>query len=339
MKWKIGNVEIENQLVLAPMAGICDSAFRTIVKSMGCGLIGTEMVSDKAIMYGNHRTNEMLYMTDYERPIAQQIFGCEVESFKIAAKHIHETMNPDIIDINMGCPVPKVAQRSQAGSALLKTPDKIYDIVSAVVDTVPIPVTAKIRSGWDKQHINALEVSKLIEDAGASAITVHPRTREQRYGEKADWSIIQQVKEELSIPVIGNGDIKTCYDAKRMLDETNCDAIMIGRGILGNPWLIKECIDYLETSREPRKVTVEERIDMIKKHADLLTENKSEKIAMHKMRTHAAYYLKNQYRAFEIKPRIFKTNTKEELFNLLDEYMELLDDCGFLVPNYTPQAK
>jgi nifR3 family TIM-barrel protein len=336
MKWKIGNVEIENQVTLAPMAGICDSAFRTIIKSMGCGLIGTEMVSDKAIMYGNNRTNEMLYMTDFERPISQQIFGCEVKSFKIASKHVYETMHPDIIDINMGCPVPKVAQRSQAGSALLKDPGKIHDIVSAVVDTVPIPVTAKIRSGWDKDHINALEVAKTVEDAGASAITVHPRTREQRYSQHADWDIIRQVKDELTIPVIGNGDIKTCYDAKRMLDETGCDAIMIGRGVLGNPWLIKECVEYLETGREPKKVTIEERVEMIKRHAELLCENKNEKRGMHKMRTHAAYYLKNQYKSFEIKPKIFKMNTKEELFDLLDEYMEFLDDCGFLVPNYMP---
>ena len=334
MKWKIGNVKIDNQVVLAPMAGICDSAFRCIVKSMGCGLIGTEMVSDKAIMYDNYKTKEMLYMTDYERPIAQQIFGCEVESFKIASKYIYETMQPEIIDINMGCPVPKVALRSNAGSALLKNPDKVYEIVNAVVETVPVPVTAKIRSGWDHYHINALEISKIVEDAGASAITVHPRTREQRYGETADWDLIRQVKDELSIPVIGNGDIRSCYDAKRMLDETNCDAVMIGRGVLGNPWLIRECIDYLDNGVEPKKVTIEERIAMIKKHAELLSKNKSEKIAMHKMRTHAAYYLKNQYRSIEIKPKIFKMNTKEELYSLLDEYMEMLVDCGFIVENY-----
>ena len=337
MKWKIGNVEIKNQLVLAPMAGICDSAFRTIVKSMGCGLIGTEMVSDKAIMYGNHKTHEMLYMTDYERPISQQIFGSEAESFKIAAEYIHENMNPDIIDINMGCPVPKVALRSNAGSALLKYPDKIKNIVESVVESVPIPVTVKIRSGWDKNSINALEVAQIIEDAGASAITVHPRTREQRYGETADWSLIKQIKEELSIPVIGNGDIRTCYDAKRMIDETGCDAVMIGRGVLGNPWLIRECIDYLEIGKEPKKVTIEERISMIKRHTELLCKNKTEKVAMPKMRTHAAYYLKNQYKAIEIKPRLFKINTKEELYSLLDEYMVFLKECGFLVENYQPK--
>ncbi len=324
MKWKIGNVKIDNQVVLAPMAGITDSAFRRIAKSMGCGLLSTEMVSDKAIMYENTRTKEMLYMTECERPISQQIFGAEVESFKIAAKYICENMKPDIIDINVGCPVPKVAERSKAGSALLKNPQKIGEIVEAVVDTVNVPVTAKIRSGWDNSCINALEVSRIIEDAGASAITVHPRTREQRYGEKADWSIINDVKDTLSIPVIGNGDIFTCYDAKRMIDETNCDAIMLGRGAIGNPWLIRQCIDYLDEGIEPEKVSLDEKIEMIKRHAVFLSEIRSEKPAMHKMRTHTAYYLKGQWRSAEIKPKIFKMNTKEELFNLLDEYVELV---------------
>ncbi len=324
MKWKIGNVKIDNQVVLAPMAGITDSAFRRIAKSMGCGLLSTEMVSDKAIMYENTRTKEMLYMTECERPISQQIFGAEVESFKIAAEYICKNMKPDIIDINVGCPVPKVAERSKAGSALLKNPQKIGDIVEAVVDTVDVPVTAKIRSGWDNSCINALEVSGIIEDAGASAITVHPRTREQRYGEKADWSIIKDVKNSLSIPVIGNGDIFTCYDAKRMIDETDCDAIMLGRGAIGNPWLIRQCIDYLDEGIEPERVSLDEKIEMIKKHAELLSEIRPEKVAMHKMRTHTAYYLKGRWRSAEIKPRIFKMNTKEELFNLLDEYVELV---------------
>ena len=324
MKWKIGNVKIDNQVVLAPMAGITDSAFRRIAKSMGCGLIETEMVSDKAIMYENTRTQEMLYMTDYERPISQQIFGAEVKSFKIAAKYIEENMKPDIIDINMGCPVPKVAVRSQAGSALLKNPPKIGEIVEAVVDTVNVPVTAKIRSGWDSHHINAVEVAGIIEDAGASAITVHPRTREQRYGETADWSMIKKVKDAISIPVIGNGDIWSCYDAKRMIDETGCNAIMIGRGVLGNPWLIKQCIDYLDYGIEPEKIKLEDKLEMIKKHAELLSEIRPEKVAMHKMRTHTAYYLKGHWRSSEIKPKIFKMNTKDELVDLLDEYVELI---------------
>ena len=324
MKWKIGNVKIDNQVVLAPMAGICDSAFRRIAKSMGCGLLSTEMVSDKAIMYDNWKTKEMLYMTDCERPISQQIFGAGTESFRIASQFIEKNMNPDIIDINMGCPVTKVAVRSQAGSALLKNPEKVAAIVSTVVDSVNTPVTVKIRSGWDNRCINAVEIAKIVEDCGACAITVHPRTREERYGVKANWSIIREVKETVSIPVIGNGDIFTCYDAKRMIDETGCDAIMIGRGVLGNPWLIKHCIDYLDSGIEPERVTLEERIEMIKRHAELLSEIRPEKVAMHKMRTHAAYYLKGRYRSGEIKPRLFKMNTKEELFELLDEYVELI---------------
>ncbi len=328
MGFKIGNVEIKNNVCLAPMAGVCDSAFRTIIKSMGCGLIEAEMVSDKAIMYGSNKTKDMLYMTDYERPISQQIFGSDVESFKIAAKYIYENMKPDIIDINMGCPVPKVAISAQAGSALLKDPDKVYEIVKAVVETVPIPVTVKIRSGWDSDSINAVEIAKIVEKAGASAITVHPRTRAQGYSGNADWNIIKQVKEAVSIPVIGNGDIKSCYDAKRMMDETGCDAIMIGRGVLGNPWLIKECVDYLEKGIEPKEVSIEEKIDMLKKHAELLVKTKSEKVAMLEMRTHAAYYIKGLPNSTDMKNKIFQMKTKEELFSLLDEYIMKIKEQG-----------
>ena len=325
MKWKIGDVEIDNQVVLAPMAGICDSPFRTIAKSMGCGLIETEMVSDRGIIYDNTRTQDMLEMTDYERPISQQIFGSTAETMSRAAIYIYENMKPDIIDINMGCPVRKVAIKGQAGSALLKNPNKAYNIVCEVVDCVPIPVTVKIRSGWDNDNINALEIAKLIENAGASAITVHPRTKEQSYCVDADWSIIRNVKNEVSIPVIGNGDIRTCYDAKRMLDETSCDAVMIGRATLGNPWLIKQCVEYLEKGKEPQKVTKEERLEMIKKHTELLFERKPEKVAISKMRVHAAYYLKGLYRSVEIKPKLFKTTTKEELYDLIENYLKILN--------------
>lgn len=320
MKWKIGNVEIENQIVLAPMAGICDSAYRRIVKSMGCGLIETEMVSTRAVMHLNRKTREMLHMTDYERPIAQQIFGSDSESFKIAAEYIYKNMSPEIIDINMGCPVTKVAVKSGAGSALLKSPDKVEDIIKSVVDTVPIPVTAKIRSGWDEN--NALEIAKIIEDAGASAITVHPRTRHQRYDVPADWSIIKDIKEELSIPVIGNGDIRTCYDAKAMLDFTGCDAVMIGRGILGNPWIVKQCIDYIDEGIEPQRVSSKEKLDMFKRHSQMIIEDYEDKVLMHKLRTNAAYYMKNLHGSQEIKKKIFQTSTKEELFELLENYVK-----------------
>ncbi|MBQ9026734.1 MAG: tRNA dihydrouridine synthase DusB [Methanobrevibacter sp.] len=323
MKWKIGNVKIDNQVVLAPMAGICDSAFRRIVKSMGCGLIETEMVSTRAIMHLNSKTQEMLMMTDYERPIAQQIFGSDQESFEIASKYIAENMKPDIIDINMGCPVTKVAVKSGAGSALLKDPKKAGEIVESVVNSVDIPVTVKIRSGWDEN--NAVEVARIIEKSGASAIAVHPRTRHERYDVNADWSIIKDVKDAVSIPVIGNGDIWSCYDAKRMLDETGCDAIMIGRAILGNPWIIRQCIEYLDYGKEPERVSSREKFEMFKRHVRLIKQDSDNpKIIAHKLRTNAAYYMKNLHGSVEIKKKIFQTETEEELFELLEEYVNSL---------------
>ena len=320
--FKIGNVEIKNNVVMAPMAGISNSAYRTIIKEMGAGLIVAEMVSDKAITYGNKKTIDMLYMTDFERPIAQQIFGSDINSFVSAAKFIENKMKPDIIDINMGCPVPKVAVSAQAGSALLKDPDKVYEIVKAVVNNVSVPVTVKIRSGWDSKTINAVEIAKVVEKAGASLITVHGRTRAQGYSGKVDLDIIKKVKENVSIPVIGNGDIKSCYDAKYMIDYTKCDAVMIGRGILGNPWLIKECVDYLENGIPPKEVTIEEKFNMIKRHMDLLLSTKNEKVALLEMRTHIAYYLKGIPGTKELKQKIFKTKTKKEIIDLLDDFLK-----------------
>lgn len=325
MEWYIGNVKINNRIVLAPMAGICNSAFRRICKEMGCGLIYAEMVSDKAITYNNQKTIDMLYMTEEERPITQQIFGSDKESFVVAAKYIYENMHPDIIDINMGCPVPKVAVRAQAGSALLKDPDKIYEIVKAVVEAVPIPVTVKIRSGWDHKSINAVEVAKIVEKAGASAICVHPRTRSQGYSGKADWSIIKAVKENVLIPVIGNGDVKTPEDAKRMIDETDCDAVMIGRGILGNPWLIKNSISYLNGG-VVQEVSAKEKIDMCLHHLEYLNSLKNEHLACLEIRNHIGWYLKGIKGGNLVKNNIYQTSNIRDIIDILNEFKEGLDE-------------
>ena len=321
MEWYIGDVKISNQVVLAPMAGISNSSFRRICKEMGCGLVYAEMVSDKAITFNNKKTLDMLYMTDEERPLAQQIFGCDKESFVEAAKYIYKVMKPDIIDINMGCPVPKVAVRAKAGSALLKNPKKIYEIVSAVVEAVPIPVTVKIRSGWDSKSINAVEVAKVIESAGASAICIHPRTRSQGYSGKADWNIIKEVVNAVNIPVIGNGDIKTPMDAKNMLDSTGCTAVMIGRGVLGNPWLIKNTINYL-SGKEIITVSIEDRIAMCLKHLEMLKDLKNEKIACLEIRNHIGWYFKGIKGSNDLKNKVYKTSNIHDIISLLNEFKE-----------------
>ena len=325
MEWKIGNVEIKNNIVLAPMAGVCNSAFRRIIKEMGCGLVYAEMVSDKGLVYNSKKTKDMLYVSDYERPIAQQIFGSDVDTFVEAAKMVYEIMKPDIIDINMGCPVPKVAVRAQAGSALLKNPAKIREIVSAVVKAVPIPVTVKIRSGWDSNSINAVEVAKICEEAGAKAICVHGRTRSQGYSGKVDLDIIKKVKESVSIPVIGNGDVNSIESAIKMFEYTGVDAIMIGRGALGNPWLIKQLVTYFDTGIILDKPSYKEIIDMCRKHLNYLLELKSEKISVLEMRSHISWYIKGLPKSTEIKKELFTISDAKGIMDLLDRYQNILD--------------
>lgn len=325
MTWKIGNVEVKNQVVLAPMAGYSNTSFRKIIKDMGAGLIFAEMVSDKALVYQNAKTLELLKMSEEERPIAQQIFGSDVESFVEAAQIVESVMHPDIIDINMGCPVPKVAVSAQAGSALLKNPDKIYQIVSEVVKAVSVPVTVKIRLGWDESSINCVEIAKVIESAGASAITLHARTRAQGYSGKARWEYIKQVKESVSIPVIGNGDVKTCFDAKRMILETGCDAVMIGRGVLGNPWLIRDCVEYLELGSVPKPVSNQEKIEMMKRHFELLKQDKNEKVALLEIRSNILFYLKGMPGNKEMKTRICEAKSEEDIYSLLNQYLVYLE--------------
>ena len=320
MAFKIGDIEIKNPVVMAPMAGVSDTSYRKIIKEMGAGLVYAEMVSDKAIAFNNEKTIKMLKMSEKERPIAQQIFGSDNESFVIAAKRVEELMHPDIIDINMGCPVPKVALKAQAGSALLKDIEKIKEIVSAVVNAVSIPVTVKIRSGWDDNHINAVEVAKAVEEAGASAISIHARTRSQGYSGKADWDIIKQVKENVSIPVIGNGDVNNVDDFKRMMDYTGCDAVMIGRGCIGNPWIINDCVNYY-LNKPLKEVTIEEKIALIKRHLEMLIEDTNEKVAILEMRTHLMYYFKHFKNNKSYKVKLCQAKTKEEIFRILDDYL------------------
>jgi len=320
--FEVGNIKIKNKVIFAPMAGVSNISFRTIIKEMGAGLIYSEMISTMGIKYGSQKTIDLINFNETERPISIQIFGNDVDSFVEAAKYIEDNYHPDIIDINMGCPVPKIALKSQAGSALLKNPDKIYEIVKKVVENTNTPISVKIRSGWDENSINAVEVAQKIEQAGASLIAIHARTRSQGYSGKANWNIIKQVKENVSIPVIGNGDIKTIYDAKKMLDETKCDAIMIGRATLGNPWFIKECVEYIENNKIIDPPTNTEKIDMIEHHYELLKKYTSEKQALLEIRMHALWYIKGLPNIKEYKNKITSCKTEQEFKNLLNEIRE-----------------
>lgn len=320
MAFKIGNLTIENQIILAPMAGVSNSAFRILSRRYGAGLVFAEMVSDKGLMYANEKTKKLLYMTDIEKPMAQQIFGSDLETMVQAAKYIDENSNCDIIDINMGCPVPKVAIKAQAGASLMKNPNLIYDIVSEIVKTVSKPVTVKIRSGWDHQSVNAVEVAKKIEKAGASAITVHARTRSQGYSGHADLDVIKAVKQAVNIPVIGNGDVIDGPSAKRMLDYTGCDAVMIGRGALGNPWIFREIDQYLKDGTHLPRPTHQEIKEMMLKHLDSLVELKGEHTAVLEMRSHGPWYLKGIDHASELRKQLSTAKTKEEFMSYVEAF-------------------
>jgi nifR3 family TIM-barrel protein len=316
---KIGDIEMKNPVVLAPMAGVCNSAFRLTVKEFGAGLVCAEMVSDKAILFNNQKTMGMLYIDEREKPLSLQIFGGEIETLVEAAKFVDKNTNADIIDINMGCPVPKIT-KCDAGAKWLLDPNKIYDVVAAVVDAVEKPVTVKMRIGWDENHIYAVENAQAVERAGGKAVAVHGRTRAQMYEGKADWNIIKQVKEAVSIPVIGNGDVQTPQDAKRMLEETGVDGVMIGRAALGNPWMIYRTVRYLETGELIPEPTVREKIDVCILHLDRLIALKNEHIAVKEMRKHAAWYLKGIRGNAKIRNAINECNTREELVSLLTNF-------------------
>ncbi len=327
MSFFIGNVEIKNKVVLAPMAGISNPSYMKICEEMGVGYAITELMSAEAIVRNNKKTLEMLNgIEKLKIPIAVQIFGSNPQTIAKAAKTLINLYPIKLIDINMGCPVPKVAISSQAGSALLKNPQKIAEIVKAVVQEVDIPVTAKIRLGWDEKTINCVEVAKIVEASGASALAIHARTRSAGYSGKADWKWIKKIKESINIPVIGNGDITNPILAKKMLEETRCDAIMIGRGVLGNPWLIKECLHYLETGKLLPPVTYEEKIKMMKKHFILLKQDKSLPCALLEIRGNILFYLKGMKESKKIKQKICEAKTEQEINEILDEYLNELKE-------------
>ncbi|MBU1141667.1 MAG: tRNA dihydrouridine synthase DusB [Firmicutes bacterium] len=323
MSFKIKDLVIENKIILAPMAGVSNSPFRILSRKFGAGLVFAEMVSDKGLLHNNEKTKKLLYMTDAEKPMAQQIFGSDLGSMVDAAVYIDQHSNADIIDINMGCPVPKVAIRAQAGASLMKDPDLTYEIIYAIVKKVKKPVTVKIRSGWDSNTVNAVLVAKRIEAAGASAITVHARTRAQGYNGTADLDVIKAVKENVSIPVIGNGDVIDGPSAKRMLEYTGCDAIMIGRAALGNPWIFREINAYLKDGTILDRPTHQEIKDMIIHHLDALCELKGEHIGVLEMRSHGPWYLKGIERASTLRKKLSQARTRDEVVELVNDFFRI----------------
>ena len=313
---KIGNLNLDNRVFLSPMAGVTDLPFRLICKEQDCGMLYTEMVNAKALCYDDQNTKKMLKIEEEEHPVAIQIFGSDPEYMGGAAKILNSYPN-EILDINMGCPAPKVVKNGD-GSALLKNPELAAKVLKAVVGNSEKPVTLKIRKGWDDTCINAVEIAKIAEDCGISAIAIHGRTREQYYSGKADWDIIRQVKENVSIPVIGNGDVFEVEDAINMLNQTNCDAIMIGRGAQGNPWIFKRINHYMQTGEILPGPTLEEKINTAKKHLKLAVEEHGEYVAVREMRKHIAWYLKGLRNSARVRDEINKIESYEEVVNKLE---------------------
>lgn len=318
---KIGNIELDNNVFLAPMAGISDISFRIICKEMGTGLVYTEMVSGKGLYYNDEKTERLMMIADEERPTALQIFGSDpIIMAQVVEEKLNKREDIDIIDINMGCPTPKIVKNGD-GSALMKEPSLVKSLVKSVVKVSKKPVTIKIRMGWDDNSINAVEIAQIVEEAGASAVAVHGRTREQFYTGKANWDIIKKVKENVSIPVIGNGDIFTPEDGKNMLDHTGCDGIMIGRGCRGNPWIFQRTIDLIKSRKSMAAPSDQERIMMALKHLEMMTKFKREITAVKEMRKHIAWYIKGMKFSAEMRNKINFISEKKELVELLHTYM------------------
>ncbi|KAF1295268.1 tRNA dihydrouridine synthase DusB [Enterococcus sp. JM4C] len=319
--WKIGDVEIPNRVVVAPMAGITNAAFRVTVKEFGAGLVVCEMISDQGIHFRNKKTLEMLYIDETEHPLSLQIFGGNKDTLVEAAQFVEENTEADIIDINMGCPVNKII-KAEAGAKWLLDPDKVYEMVHAVSSAVSKPVTVKMRIGWDEEHIFAVENALAAESAGASAIAMHGRTRVQMYEGKADWDVLKEVKSHLTIPFMGNGDVRTPEDAKRMLEYVGADGVMIGRAALGNPWMIHRTQQYLETGVLIDEPSAREKMETAKLHLHRLVELKGELVAAREFRQHAAYYLKGISRAAKVKVAINQAEDEQTIIDLLDAFVE-----------------
>ena len=317
---KIGSLQLENPFLLAPLAGITDAPTRRLCREQGAALTYSEMVSGKGLWYNDKNTGKLLQIYEDEKPVAIQIFGHEPDVMAFTARTLDSYENA-LLDINMGCPVPKIVRNGE-GSALMKNPDLVYDIVSAVVKNSSKPVTAKIRAGWDSESINAVEVAHAISAAGASAVAVHGRTREQYYSGKADWDIIKQVKAAVNIPVIGNGDVFTPQDAKNLFEHTGCDAIMVGRGAQGNPWIFKRILHYLETGELLPEPTAEEKVEKALRHSQMLIDYKGEYIGVREMRKHMAWYMKGLPGAAELRGKLNHAETMEQLEVLLRGYLE-----------------